>query len=189
MRTPMSVVRGLLVVSLALVASLALPAAQTPASQVVREDVEGIRNFSRVDATVACAGATDVKAIAEVARRGYRAIVNLREASEAGAEIDASRAAADAANLKFIHLPLNGASPDPKVVDAFLAAVTDRTNQPVFINCGSANRVGALWFVKRRMVDRWNEPAALDEARAIGMRSEALEAFAKQYVADRAGGR
>ena len=45
--------------------------------------------------------------------------------------------------------------PDPKVVDNFLAAVADKGNQPVFIHCGSANRVGGMWMIKRALQDKW----------------------------------
>src|SRR5690606_20113936 len=69
--------------------SAMLHAAQEP----TKEAVEGIRNFTNVDPTVACAGATEVRAIPELARRGYKGIINLRLASEEGADIDASRAA------------------------------------------------------------------------------------------------
>jgi uncharacterized protein (TIGR01244 family) len=166
-----------------------LSAATRPSqATAVKEEVEGIRNFTRVDATVACAGATEVRAIPEIARRGYRSIVNLRVATEDGADIDATRAAADAAGLTFIHLPLNGAEPDVKVADAFLAAVTNTANQPVFINCGSANRVGAMWLIKRMLVDGWTEARALEEARLIGLRSDVLQAFALKYVTDHRDG-
>lgn len=169
----------------ALAALLLAGTLPTAAAQLVKQDVEGIRNFTRVDATVACAGATSVEAIAELQRQGFAAILNLRQEGEAGADIGVSRAAAEAAGLKYIHLPLDGTAPDPAVADAFLAAVTDVANQPVFIHCGSANRVGALWLIKRVVKDGWPIGEATEEAKAIGLRSEALEQFALKYIADR----
>lgn len=153
-------------------------AAQTPTPQI-----EGVRNYTKVDATIGCAGATDPKALAQIAELGYTAVLNLREASEAGAAIEESKAAAEAAGLKYIHLPFKGSAPDPKVADAFLKAVTDTANQPLFIHCGSANRVGSLWLIKRMLVDHWTEERAVTEAKAIGMSSETLQAFALEYVA------
>lgn len=164
-----------------LAALLFVPAAL--AGQIQKEEIDGIRNFSKVDATVACAGATEVRAIPELARRGYKSVLNLRVATEEGAAIEESRDAAAKAGLRFIHLPFATAEPDPKVVDRFLTLVTDPANQPMFINCGSANRVAAVWLVKRMLVDKWDEPKALEEAKAIGLRTEALQAFALDYVA------
>jgi hypothetical protein len=60
--------------------------------------------------------------------------------------------------------------------------VTDPANQPVFIHCGSANRVGAMWLIKRVKVDGWDVDRALAEAVAIGLRAENLKAFALDYL-------
>ncbi len=159
------------------------------AAQARKETVEGIRNFTRVDAVVACAGATAPEAIAGLAAQGFKSIINLRLATEQGAAIEESKAAAEAVRIKYIHLPFNGSEPDVKVADAFIMAVADPSNQPVFIHCGSANRVGALWLAKRMLVDRWDQDQAIEEARMIGLSSEALQAFALEYVAKRRGGR
>jgi uncharacterized protein (TIGR01244 family) len=165
--------------------ALMLAGTLAAAGQARKEPFEGVRNFTVVDATVACAGATEVEAIPRIHARGYRAIVNLRLPTETGAAIDASRAAATAAGLAFIHLPLDGAAPQASTLDAFIKAVTDPAHQPVFVNCGSANRVGAVWLAKRMLVDGWEEARALEEAAMIGLTSEALRTFALAYVAER----
>jgi uncharacterized protein (TIGR01244 family) len=168
-------------------AALLLPSALL-ALQAQKQEVEGIRNFTRVDATVACAGSTAPESIAWLASQGFKSIINLRLATEDGAAIEESKAAAEAAHIKYIHLPLDGSNLDPKVADEFIMAVATPENQPVFIHCGSANRVGALWLTKRMLVDRWDQDKALEEARMIGLRSETLEKFALDYVAKRRGG-
>jgi uncharacterized protein (TIGR01244 family) len=151
-------------------------------AQVTKKEIAGVRNYSRVDATVGCGGATDPAAMAALKKEGFVSVINLRLASEQGANIEAGQAAAKAAGLKYIHLPFNGASPDPKVVDSFLAAVADRANQPVYIHCGSASRVGAVWMIKRALRDKWPDEKALVEAQAIGLSSPALTAFATDYI-------
>ena len=147
-----------------------------------KETIDGIRNFTKVDATTGCAGATDPKALAEVAKRGYKSVLNLREATEKGAEIDASKAAADSAGLKYIHLPFNTAKPDPAVADNFIKTVTDKANQPIYIHCGGAVRVSGLWMAKRILVDKWTEEKAMQEAILIGPPSETVLKFALDYV-------
>ena len=169
---------------LSIAAALALMVA-VAAAQAKKDTLDGVRNFTVVDATVACAGATEIRAVPALKERGYKSIVNLRQASEPGANIDETRAAVTSAGLKFIHLPFNVSAPDELVVDAFLKAVTDPANQPVFINCGSANRVGGLWLTKRMLVDGWDEVKALEEAKLIGLSSEPLQKFALSYVAKR----
>jgi uncharacterized protein (TIGR01244 family) len=151
-------------------------------AQVQKREVAGIRNFSRVDATVGCGGAVDPSAMAALRKDGFTSVINLRLANEPGADVDAGRAAAQAAGLKYIHLPFNAAAPDEKVVESFLAAVADKANQPVFIHCGSANRVGGVWMIKRALQDKWALDKAQAEAEAIGLNNPQLLAFATSYI-------
>lgn len=151
-------------------------------AQVKKGEIEGITNYSRVDATVGCGGATKPSAMAALKNEGFTSVVNLRLATEPGAEVDAARTAAQAAGLKYIHLPFDASKPDPAIVDSFLAAVSDTSNQPVYIHCGSANRVGAVWMIKRVLRDGWEIDKALEEAEAIGLTSERLKSFATEYI-------
>ena len=156
----------------------AAPAAATPAE----EGPEGVVNYTRIDATVACAGATPPEAMAELKARGFASVINFRTAGERGATVDAGQAAAEAAGLRYHHLPFREATAE--VAEAFLATVGDPSNQPAFIHCGSANRVGAMWLIKRVKQDGWTVDNALAEAETIGLRSEALREFALAYVRD-----
>lgn len=152
-------------------------------AQVTRENVPGITNFARVETTVACAGATPPAAVSTVKQMGYNSIINMRQAGEAGAELEAEAAAAKAAGITYIHLPFNAAAPDPAVVDRFLTAVTTPANQPAFLHCASANRVSAIWMIKRMLVDKWDAERASTEAAALGLTNPALKTFALDYVA------
>jgi uncharacterized protein (TIGR01244 family) len=167
---------------LMLVALLVLAAPGGAAAQKMER--AGITNFTKVDAVVACGGATDVAALEGLKNDGFRAVINLRQPTEPGANIDESRARASALGLNYIHIPFNGQSPDPAVVDRFLAEVADAANQPVYIHCASASRVGAVWLVKRVLQDGWMVEKATEEAKMIGLRSAPLEAFALKYIAD-----
>ena len=103
-------------------------------AQVVRQEVEGIRNFAKIESTVACAGAITPAAIAEVKKMGYKSIINLRLATEQGADIDANIAAAKAAAIPYYHIPFSTAAPDPAAVDTFLKTITAPGVQPAFIH-------------------------------------------------------
>jgi uncharacterized protein (TIGR01244 family) len=167
-----------------LVATTALVTASVATgAQVKKAEMEGITNFSRVDATVGCGGATAPRAMAALKQGGFVSVINLRVATEQGADVDAGRAAAQAAGLKYIHLPFEVANPDPKLVDKFLAAVSEKSNQPVYIHCGSANRVGAVWMIKRVLKDGWDVDKAREEAEAIGLSNPRLKTFATDYIA------
>jgi uncharacterized protein (TIGR01244 family) len=170
-------------VGLLLTLSLAVPQAmQAPAATV-----PGVTNYTRVDATVGCGGATAIEAYPALKQEGYAAIINLRQADEAGANIEASKTAAEAAGLKYIHVPMDGKSPSTEAADAFLAAVKDPSHSPVYIHCASANRVGAVWLIKRVVADGWDLQKATAEAERIGLRSPHLKQFALDYIARHKG--
>lgn len=169
----------LLLCSAMLFGSGAAVSAQTDVSKA---SVPGVINFGYIGKTVACAGATAPSALAGVRKLGYASVINLRVATEPGAEIEASAAAAKAAGLQFIHLPFNATSPDPMLVDRFIAAVTDPRNQPAFIHCASANRAAALWMVKRMVIDKWDAERAATEATALGLSSPALKTYALEQA-------
>ena len=142
----------------------------------------GATHVTRVDAVVMCGGATTGEAFPELKRQGFNSVINLRRESEPGAEVAASKTAATGAGLKYVHVPVDPAKPDETAGKAVRAAVTDPANQPMYIHCASANRVGALWLIKRVVVDGWDVERATSEATAIGLTSAPLKQFALEYA-------
>jgi uncharacterized protein (TIGR01244 family) len=151
-------------------------------SQVKKETVPGVTNFAQIETTVACAGAVTATAVADIKKMGFKAIFNLRLATEQGADIEGETAAARAAGINFIHLPLSGTMPDPAVVDNFLKEIVAPGNQPALIHCASGNRASAMWFIKRVMVDKWDTDRAMTEASQLGTISQAMKTFALDYI-------
>ncbi len=148
-----------------------------------RETVAGIRNFTRVDAAVACGGATEPSAVAELAKRGYKTLVSLREDGESGSQTAEVDQAARAAGLRFIHVAMSAQSPNDGAAGAALAAIRDGGNQPVYIYDASGSRAAAIVMLKRMLVDGWPEDRAYSEAVSIGLSSPSLKAWALDYVA------
>ena len=151
-------------------------------AQVVRQSVDGITNLALIETTVACAGAITPESVTEIGAMGFRSIINLRQASESGANVEAEEAAARAADINYFHIPFNGSSPDPATVDRFVDVITDTGTEPAFIHCAGGNRAAAMWFVKRTLVDRWDSGPALAEATELGFRAGALRDFMTNYV-------
>ncbi len=152
-------------------------------AQITRPAVAGVTNFAKLESTIACAGAVSPEGVSEVKKLGYASIINLRQPAENGANLDAEAEAAKAAGIRYVHLPLNGASPDAAVVDQFLKAIVEPENQPVLVHCASGNRAAALWMIKRMVVDGWDVDRASAEATELGLTSAALKKFALDYAA------
>ena len=171
--TRLALVAGALTLGLALGVGHTVTTAQDEAPA-------GVTNYTRIDATVACAGATPAEVMPALKELGFASVINFRTAEEEGANIEGSRAAATAAGLKYIHIPFR--SPSDETTASFLTAIADTANQPAYIHCASANRVGAMWFIKRVKLDGWDQDRAMAEAETIGLRAEPLKAYARNYV-------
>ena len=155
--------------------------------QVVREEVEGIRNFAQIESVVACAGAIVPDSVAQIADMGFRSIINLQRATEETANVEGETAAAEAAGIRYVHLPFGGPDYDPAVADRFLEAIVEPDTAPAFIHCGGGGRAATMWFIKRVMVDEWDVESALAEATDLGMNPEGGSGqFGLNYVAERA---
>jgi uncharacterized protein (TIGR01244 family) len=155
-----------------------------PAAAQTKQEYPGVTNFTRVDATIACGGATEVSTLDALKKDGFKTVINLRVATEPGANIEQNQAKAKELGLKYVHIPFSGGSPDATVFDTFLATIADKSNQPVYIHCASAQRVGSVWLAKRVLQDNYSIEKATAEAKAIGLSNPGLEKFALQYVAD-----
>jgi uncharacterized protein (TIGR01244 family) len=155
-------------------------AAPAFAQQVTKPEVAGVRNFARLETTVACAGATGAEALPEIKKMGFVSVINLRLATETGAEVEKEAEAAKAAGLRYFHVPFAG-KPDPKAAAAFLDAITTKGAEPAFIHCAGGNRAATMWLIKRLAVDRWEADRAVTEAAALGQSSEELRKWAIEY--------
>jgi uncharacterized protein (TIGR01244 family) len=162
--------------------AVAVVASSAFAQQVTKETREGIKNFSRLETTVACAGAITADAMPEIKKMGFVSVINLREAQEPGADIEKHRAAAEAAGLRYYHVPFNGAKPDPKAADEFVKIISSNEASPAFIHCASANRASAMWLIKRIVVDHWDVAKAEAEAAQLGLTNQALKQWAIEYA-------
>ncbi|HEU5182072.1 MAG TPA: sulfur transferase domain-containing protein [Candidatus Polarisedimenticolia bacterium] len=157
---------------------------------VKKSEAPGIKNYSLLEgsrgyggARFGFGGATEPSAMAFLKKQGFASVINLRAATEEGADVEAGRAAALQAKLAYFHIPFDPAHPDPDVVEKFLAVLGAPANQPVFIHCKSGNRVGSLWMIKRVLKDGWTIDKAREEAVAIGLATPQAEKFALDTIA------
>ncbi len=145
--------------------------------------IPGVRNFTKVDSTIACGGALSPEAYAALKEAGYKSVVNARLATEPGVNIDEAKKAAESVGLVYIHLPFNNAAPDTAVLDEFLKAVVKPENLPMMLHCGSGTRVSMFWAVKRVMIDGWTTEKAMGELPDLSKNlSQTLRTFMLDYL-------
>ena len=163
------------------VLGLAVAVTAVSAQQVTKKEISGISTFAQVETTIACGGATRPDAIREIAKMGFRSVINLRLASEQGALVEEEGVAVKAAGMNYVHLPFDAQNPDAHLIDNFIAAVTAPGNQPAYVHCAAGGRAASLWMVKRVLADGWDEQRALTEANALGL-NDRFRPFALNYI-------
>jgi uncharacterized protein (TIGR01244 family) len=169
---------SLIVAPLVLLTLFATPAI---GQDVTTETVEGVRNFRRVGTTIACAGAITPQAVPEIASMGFASIINMRMDDEPGNDVVAARAAADAAGIRYVHIPWNG-QPNEDVARQFLEAITSDGTEPAFVHCAGGGRAATMWMIKRIAVDGWEVERASEEAIALGAGNPESRRFAAEYA-------
>ena len=165
-----------------LVVLVAFTVAGVSAQQVVKKDIAGVSTFAQLESTIACGGSTKPEAIREIRNMGFKSVINLRLATEEGAMVEEEGAAVRAAGMNYVHLPFNAQSPDPHLIDDFIAAVTKPVNTPAYVHCAAGGRAAALWMIKRVKADGWTVDRALVEANALGL-NDRFRPFAMNYLA------
>ena len=164
----------------AFVVAAGLLTALEAVAQVTKEAVPGITNMARLETTVACAGAITVDAVPAIKKMGFASIINLRLATEQGADVEKQEAAAKAAGLNYFHVPFGG-QPDPVAAGKFLDAITTKGAEPAFIHCAGGNRAATMWLIKRLAVDHWDVDRATKEAIALGQTNATTRQWAIEY--------
>jgi uncharacterized protein (TIGR01244 family) len=152
-----------------------------PALFVLAHGAADIQKFYKVSDKVATGGQPTPAQFIDLAREGYKTVINLRTPGE---EFDAAaeQKAATSRGLAYISIPVDKENPKPEEVDQFLAALSHPNAFPVFIHCGTGNRVAAFWMIRRVLVDKWTVADAEKEAKLVGLKTDTMKNFALDYI-------
>ncbi len=100
----------------------------------------------QINESISVAPQIAVEQVAEIAAAGFKTIVNNRPDDEDAGQPsgDAIRAAAEAAGLKYVSIPVTHAGFSHPQIDAMTQALTD-SDGPVLAYCRSGTRSCNLW--------------------------------------------
>ena len=117
----------------------------------------------------------------EFKKRGVKSVLNLRTKDE----MDFAEAKTlKSLGLEYHHIPIAG--PDSLTdenFDKLRKLLNEKDQRPMLLHCTAANRVGAVWLTHRVLDGGLTYEAALAEAKTVGLKTPALEAKAKEYIA------
>lgn len=121
----------------------------------------------------------------DLARQGFKAVVNLRTRDERNQPLDpdAEGEKVRALGMEYRHIPVPGDIQDPARVDTFRDAVKALPG-PVFVHCASGMRAGAftIMHVASEQDQSGDEALATAREKGLPITAPALESFVKTYV-------
>jgi len=141
-------------------------------------------NYVEVTPSIGTGGQPTDAGLRLLAERGYKSVINLRTSQEK-VDLAAEEKNARELGLKYYSVPVVGANPEEKQALEFMKVLEEQQGGKVFVHCATGNRVGAFMMIYRTLRDGLSLEKAEEEARRIGLRSDALLNFARQFIARR----
>jgi protein tyrosine phosphatase (PTP) superfamily phosphohydrolase (DUF442 family) len=141
---------------------------------------EDLPDYREVASNVGTGGQPTEAGMRLLARKGYRAVVNLRYADEKGS-LPSEEVLARELGMKYFNIPV-GKTPEERQAREFLELMGGMEYEKVFVHCATANRVGSFMLIERVIHHDWTIERAAEEAARIGLRSETLRNFAMEFV-------
>lgn len=125
--------------------------------------------------------------VQNLAREGFRAVVNLRTEAEEDQPLSPQQEgeAVRRAGMEYRHIPVSGSALDPSLVDRFRREVPQLPGA-VFVHCASGRRAGSFAVMLAAAKQGLSGDEALAKARDLGFDwsgAPDLEAFIRNYLA------
>ncbi len=164
-----------------LIFSAVLLAVVSAGAEAEEEAGSSIYRFLQLNKEYCTGGQPKVTDLAKLQKElGIRAVLNLRRPMEYDEAAEAAEA--KRLGLRYYLIPVNARDLKDEQVEKFLKILDEAENRPVFIHCGSSNRVGGFWMIRRVLVDGWSVEKAEEEANKIGLTNAALRKFVHDYI-------
>jgi len=139
-----------------------------------------IPNVHRVG-SVYLAGQPSERGLSLLRGSGVGVVIDLRKADEDRGFDE--RAAVEKLGLTYVNPGFRGGG---ELTDEVFGRVREllaaRDQTPVFLHCGSANRVGGVWLAYRVLDEGVSFDKAIEQARVIGLRTESYVEKARDYI-------
>jgi uncharacterized protein (TIGR01244 family) len=132
-----------------------------------------------VTETLAVASQIDLADIAEIARLGYRTLINNRPDGEEAGQLtaDAARQKAEAAGIAYHYLPFTAATLTAADIAAF-DNLLHGAEGPVLAHCRSGTRCFLVWAATQLQAGTGSTDALIARGADLGFEISALKRFA-----------
>ena len=133
------------------------------------EELAGVGNFHKVNATVYRGAQPSKAGFENLAKAGVKTVIDLRRVNEH--DTAAERRIVEGLGMRYVNIPMNGVvAPTDSQVSQVLAILDGPSTGPAFVHCKrGADRTGGVIACYRVQHDGWENKKALHEAKANGM--------------------
>jgi uncharacterized protein (TIGR01244 family) len=140
---------------------------------------------TKINDEVTVGGQPTEEQLQELARQGFKSVVNFRTEGEADQPVSPGEEGAQAlaAGLEYLHLPVSMKALDPATVDQFRQRYRELP-KPIFAHCKGGTRAGAMVMMHLASEQGMSGQQTLDQAEQMGFKCDqpALKQFVQQYV-------
>ena len=141
-------------------------------------EMEGIRNPSQ-DRYLYISGAVTGETLEQLRDEGVQTVIDLRMDDQKRPE---DVPTIKGLGLKYVSLPMQSSGMTDAQAEAFLAAMKENGQGKVLLQCGSANRSGAMYGLYIGATHDCTIEEAMEYARRGGLRSDDLAADIQAYL-------
>lgn len=139
----------------------------------------------KINSEVTVGGQPTEAELKDLAKSGFRSIVNLRtdnEDKQPLSPVDEAGVVNDL-GITYFHLPVPRGDMRPELVDSFRQRMQS-IDTPAFVHCGSGKRAGAFVMIDQAIDEGWSGKETLNRAKEMGFECDAPEIrdFVESYV-------
>jgi len=147
-------------------------------------DGPGVARFVAVDLKLAGGSAPTPAGLKWLSEKGYRTLLDLRETSDVPPTFITE---VSNQGLRYIALPISMKTIDRDHVARFNFEMSAADSRPLFFFDADGSSAGALWYIRRVVVDHVDQQIAHREAEELGLSDQAYWLAAADYVAALSG--
>lgn len=154
----------------------------------LNKGLENITNFLAINENLGSAGMPEVRQLEDIAKAGYRVVINLAMNDSAGAISDEAEILARH-GITYIHIPVIWEMPELASLKTFFETMDAYSDQKIFVHCVKNMRVSIFIYLFRLLRDGQDPETAYESVLKIWEPNTTWQQFIHSALLANASGR
>jgi uncharacterized protein (TIGR01244 family) len=129
--------------------------------------LDDARNFRQVDDRLLTAGQPNEAQLADAARQGVKAVINLALHDDPRYSLADEAGCVRALGMDYVHIPVQFNGPTEENLRAFIAAMDEHKSEKILVHCAANYRVTAFVGLYRVLCEGWAAGEAFETMRSV----------------------